>query len=233
MTTVLLKAPPGVQGTVLGPAGAVITQGADGTATVDVSLVSSLLSQGWQYVSQNSGMAYFNSPPVGTDLTSIVAAAAPTSGTPMTIAAQPKLAAKLNVRGVYSGAVAGLVVNLVGIDGRGNAVSESVNVAGASSTTFVTANAYAKVTSVTPVGTVTNVTTIGVGLSTALALPMSAAFVDLVVYKEVTATAGTAATLADETVGTVDTVAGTIAPTTAADGTKCFYFYYTWTAANP
>jgi hypothetical protein len=224
--------------TLVAPAGTNVVQGggttfavaADGTVVVPSSLVGAMLNAGCMYPSTNMDSAAFVGPPAA-DLVSVVAAAAPTSGTAMTIAAQPKYPCKLQVRGVYSGAVAGLVVNIVGIDGRGNAVTESINVAAASSTTFTTANAYAKVTSVTPVGTVTNVTTIGVGQSSALALPLAPQFQDLVVFKE-----GLSATSpvppVDETVGTVDTVAGTVTPSTAPDGTKCFTFWFTWNNAT-
>lgn len=232
MTTTLLIAPANSPQLVqLGALGNVVPS-ADGTVLVDSSKVPDLLKAGFRFATASSDVFYANSPPVGTDLTGIVAAALPVSGTPMTIAFQPPIAAKLNVRNVQSGAVAGLVINIVGTNAQGLTVSESVNVAGASSATFVTVNAYAKVTSVTPVGTVTNVTTIGVGISTALALPLPVGFVDLVVFKEVVCTAGTVATLTDEAVGTVDTVAGTVAPTTAANGTKCFYFYYSWNSAT-
>lgn len=228
MANITLLAPAGVNLVQVGPGYPVAS---DGTVSVPTSLLIACLGAGCQYISTNADVFYANSPPVGTDLTSIVAAVLPVSGTAFTIAAQPRMALKLNVRCVQSGAVAGLVVTIVGVDGRGNTITENVNVAGASTATFVTANAFAKVTSATPVGTVTNVTTLGLGNSTAIALPLPPTFVDLVVFKEVKATAGTAATLTDEAVGTVDLNAGTVVPTTAADGTLCFYFYYAWTTA--
>lgn len=228
MATVKMIAPGAAPQTIYaGPGFGNIVAGSDGTASVDASIAPQMLKAGWQYATSGADVAYFECPPTA-DLVSIVAAATPTSGTPMTIAAQPAYPCKLQVRGVYSGAVTGLSVTIVGVDGRNNSVTETVNVAASTSTTFPTVNAYAHVTSVTPNGTVTNVTTLGVGQGTALALPLPPTFVDFTVYKEMVATAGTAATPADETVGTVDTVAGTIAPTTAANGTKCFYFYYTW-----
>jgi hypothetical protein len=220
--------------TLVAPAGTNVVQGggttfvvaADGTVAVPSSLVGAMLNAGCMYPSTNMDSATFAAPPAA-DLVSIVAAAAPTSGTAMTIAAQPAYPCKLQVRGVYSGAVAGLVVNLVGVDGRGNAITETVPVAAAISTTFTTVNAYAKVTSVTPVGTVTNVTTIGVGQSSALAMPLAPQFQDFVCFKEGVAATSAAAPV-DEAVGTVDTVAGTIVPTTAPNGTKAFTFWFTW-----
>jgi hypothetical protein len=231
MANITILAPAGVT-TVSGPGGP-YTAAADGTISVPSDLVASMLRAGCRFISNNSAMVQFSLPPPSS-LIDIVAATIPVSGTPYTIALQPAYACKLNVRCVQSGAVASLVLNLVGIDGRGNAVSESVNVAGASSATFVTVNAYAKLTSATPVGTVTNVTTLGIGQGLALALPLPPAFVDLVVYKQarMVGTAAIMATPADETVGTVDTVAGTVAPGgTAANGTTIsFAFYYTWNA---
>lgn len=229
MANVTLAAPAGtgiVQG---GPLGTFVVA-ADGTVSVPSELVSRLLNAGFQTLSQNSDYLFVQAPATA-DLVSIVAATIPVSGTPYTIAAQPDVPRKLQVRCVGSGAVASLVLNLVGTDGRGNAITESVNVACASSTTFQTANAYAHLTSATPVGTVTNVTTLGIGVGTALALPMSPAFADLTVYKEsVAATAD--ATPTDEAVGTVDLVAGTVIPTTAANATKSLFFWYTWSTVN-
>ena len=211
--------------------GGVVNVGSDGIVSVPSQFVPDLLRAGCRFAAANSDIVFFALPPAS-DLVSIVAAAAPTSGTPMTLAGQPAYACKLNVRCVQTGAVANLVVNIVGVDGRGNAVSESVSVAGSSTATFVTTNAYATVTSVTPVGTVTNVTTIGVGQSNALALPLPPTFVDLVVYKEarMTGAAGAMATPVNETVGTVDTVAGTVIPSgTAPNGTTLsFVFYFGW-----
>jgi hypothetical protein len=221
-----LIAPAGVS-QVAGPGGPYLVA-ADGTVVVPNSLVNGLLGAGFQFIGQQVDTQYFLCPPTA-DLVSIVAAVLPVSGTPFTIALQPAHACKLQVRGVYSGAVAGLVVNLVGTDGRGNAVTETVNVAAASSTTFLTVNAYAKLTSATPVGTVTNVTTIGIGQSSALALALPPAFVDLVVFKESMATAGTAVVPADEAVGTVDTVAGTLTPSSAPNAAKCYHVSYAWT----
>jgi hypothetical protein len=226
MPNTTMVAPTGTM-QIQGPGGPYVVA-SDGTVSVPADLVPAMFRAGCTLIGQQVDMVHFQCP-AAADLVSIVAAASPTSGTAMTIAAQPGAACKLQVRGVYSGAVAGLVVNLVGTDGRGNAITETVNVAAASSTTFTTANAYSHVTSVTPVGTVTNVTTIGVGVSGALALPLPPTFVDLVVFKENVYTAGTAAAPADETVGTVDTVAGTIVPTTAPNAVKCFDIYFAWT----
>jgi hypothetical protein len=227
MPNVTLYVPAGVS-TVAVP-GSPLAIAANGTVSVPPGkIVSQLLDAGCQYVSSDTDVAWFVAP-ILSELVSIVAAAAPTSGTAMTIALQPAYAVKLNVRGVYSGAVAGLVVNIVGTDGRGNAVSETVNVAAAASTTFKTVNAYSHVTSITPVGTVTNVTTIGVGQSNDFALPLPPTFTDLVVYKEgLIATGGLTAAPVDETVGTVDTFAGTWAPSSACNGTKCYAVSYSW-----
>lgn len=225
MANITLYVPSGVNLLQVGPG---YTPAADGTISVPTSILLACLAAGCQYLSANSDVAWFVAP-ILSELITVVAAATPVSGTAMTIALQPAYAVKLNVRCVQSGAVAGLVVNVVGTDGRGNAVSESVNVAGAASATFKTANAYAKVTSVTPVGTVTNVTTIGVGQSNDFALPLPPSFTDLVVTKEGTiATGGLTAQPVDGTVGTVDTVAGTWAPTSACNAIKCYVVQYGW-----
>lgn len=225
MTTVLMRAPAGAQGQVQLPGGqAVIQTATDGSASVDASLVPQLIKAGWTFFFADTNTCYFAAP-IAAELITIVAATIPVSGAAYTIAAQPGFPRKLQVRCVQSGAVASLVVNIVGTDGRGNAVSESVNVAGASTATFATVNAYAHVMSVTPVGTVTNVTTIGVGVGAALALQLPPNFSDLLVYKE-------NLNGADEAVGTVDAVAGTVSPTTAPDGTRSFQFFYSYNRAS-
>lgn len=230
MTTTLMIAPANSPQLVqLGALGNVVPS-ADGTVLVDSSKVGNLLKAGFRFATASADVAVFVAP-IASELISIVAAASPVSATPMAIALQPAYPCKLNVRCVQSGAVAGLVINIVGTNPQGVTVSESVNVAGASSATFVTVNAYAKVASVTPVGTVTNVTTIGVGQSSALALPLPPSFVDLVVFKEQMA-AGSTAAPANETVGTVDTVVGTIIPSSAPNAAKCYAIWYSWTSAT-
>ena len=220
MATVTLIAPTGTTGVVVGGGGlGPYTINADGSVTVDSSMVGQLLTQGYQAFHAGTNRAWYIDAPIAAELVSIVAAVLPVSGTAFTIASQPASPRKLQVRCVQSGAVASLVVNLVGTDARGNAVTESISVAGASSATFITANAYMTLTSATPVGTVTNVTTIGIGVGAALALPGPAVLLDFTVLKEVV-------DVTNETVGTVDTVAGTVVPTTAANGTHNYTFFY-------
>lgn len=223
MTTVVLRAPPGATGPVQAPGGP-YQPAADGSVVVDASLVPTLLRSGYAYFFSDTGSVTVSAP-ITAELVSVIAAALPVSGTPMTLATQPGYPRKLQVRCVQSGAVAALVVNLVGVDGRGNTVTESVSVAGASSATFPTVNAYAKVTSVTPVGTVTNVTTIGVGVGTALALPLPPVFYDLLVYKA-------NVDLTDEAVGTLDATAGTIVPNTVPNATHNYTFWYGFSRAS-
>lgn len=211
------------------PGGTTLTPAADGTVVLQPSqyaFLDPLLNSGWRFFRYENENTFWQAPKAA-ELVSVVAAAAPTSGTPMTLATQPDVPRKLQVRGVYSGAVANLVVNIVGTDGRGNAVSETVNVAAGASTTFPTVNAYSIVASVTPVGTVTNVTTIGVGVGTALALLLPPTFSQLVVTKETSATTGTAP-MVHEATGTVDAVAGTVSPTAAPNGAINYAFFYTF-----
>lgn len=226
MPNVTLIAPAGATSVIHGGNGKTAQAGPDGSVILDVSNfdIGSLLRAGYRYFRVANDECVVQAPATA-DLVSIVAAVLPVSGTAFTIAAQPGVPRKLQVRCVQSGAVASLVVNLVGIDGRGNAITESVNVAGASSATFATANAYAKLTSATPVGTVTNVTTLGIGVGAALALPVPQVPSGLVVYKASVAATGSAA-YADEAVGTVDATANTISPTSAPDGAKCFKFWF-------
>lgn len=225
---VTLVAPPGFNSTVDGGGGRKFLPNADGSVTVDGNLVAALLSAGFKHFRVNSDTAFFIAP-AAADLVSIVAAVTPANGA-LTIAAQPDFPRKLQVRLVDDGThhITAGTLTLVGIDGRGNAITEVISIITAVSVTLKTANAYAHLTSATVAGMLggQSTDTIGIGVAADLALPIPGnTFADFSVYKEnVSATA--AAVMADEAVGTVDTVAGTVSPTTAPNGAHSFMFWY-------
>lgn len=160
--------------------------------------------------------------PATPDLVSIVAALDPPANGAMTIAAQPVVPCKLQVRIVYAGTVTGSLV-LVGVGARGQAVTQTIALAGGTRT-VTTTDAYASLTSAT-LSSVTGAAsgdTVGIGQSSALGLPAAQGATLVAVHR---------ASVDDvrEAVGTVDATAGTIVPTTAPNGSRDFDFWYTYT----
>jgi len=150
----------------------------------------------------------------------------------LVVAAQPDVPRKLNViiTDADSSVSAGTVA-LVGVGARGQALSQVINLkaaVGANSRTVVTTDAYATLTSATVaasagVGAGDN---IAIGQATALGLPgmqvPAPTAASYAVFKACVAGA-------PETVGTVDSTAGTIIPTTLPDGSRDYDFWWTHT----
>lgn len=166
--------------------------------------------------------------PIAADLVTIVAALDPIANANLTIAAQPDFPRKLQVRIVdaNSSVTAGQVV-LTGTGSHGQTATQTISLSGGTRT-VTTDDVYAKLSTAVVSGVVGAAAgdTIGIGPATALGLPASKAPVPdtFAVHK-----AGL--NNADEAVGTVDTVAGSIIPTTAADGARRFDFWYTYRVA--
>jgi hypothetical protein len=115
---------------------------------------------------------------------------------------------------------------LVGVGKDGEPVTEAFNINTTGGTrTLTTAAAYATLTSATITAGSGFAGTVGIGVASALALPgsRSPAASAYVVHKA-------AVNNANETVGTVDAVAGTIVPTTVPNGTNNYAFYYQFKA---
>lgn len=168
--------------------------------------------------------------PIAAELVTIVAQAN-IANSAAAIAAQPAYPRKLQIEvtDANSSITAG-IITVVGVGPAGEAVTETINIANGGTHTYTTANAYAKVTSITPSGLVgidVGTDKIQAGVATAMGLPIPAGATSVVVYKAGVAATGTA-TAADDTVGTVDTTARTIVPNTAADGTKSFDFWFSY-----
>ena len=150
------------------------------------------------------------------ELISVVAAVLP-SNVALTLALQPDVARKLQVN-VVTGSTAG-TLTLVGVDQNGNAATQAISIIGAGTT--VTDKAYATLTSATISGGSGFAGTVSIGLGAALGIPTnkSPAATAFNIYKA-------QVNGLNEAVGTQDATAMTIAPTTPADGSHSFAFWY-------
>jgi hypothetical protein len=153
------------------------------------------------------------------ELISVVNAVLP-SNVALTLALQPDVARKLQVN-VVTGSTAG-TLTLVGVDQNGNAATQAISIIAAGTT--ITDKAYATLTSATISGGSGFAGTVSIGLGAALGIPTnnSPAATAFAVYKA-------QVNGLNEAVGTVDTTAMTIAPTTPADGSHSFAFWYKFT----
>jgi hypothetical protein len=157
--------------------------------------------------------------PIAAELVSVVNAVLP-SNVALTIAAQPDYARKLQVR-VVTGSTAG-TLTLVGIGVDGEAVTQAIDISDSGGTrTVVTDKAYATLTSATVSGGSGFAGTVGIGVGAALALPSQQPGIvtAFAVHKAMVGNA-------NEVVGTVDATARTIEPTSAANASRNFSFYY-------
>jgi len=156
------------------------------------------------------------------DLVSVVNAVLP-SNVALTLALQPDVARKLQVR-IVTGSTAG-TLTLVGVDQNGNAATQAIDISTSGGTrTVITDKAYATLTSATVSGGSGFAGTVGIGLGAALGVPTnkSPACTAFAVYKA-------QVNGLDETVGTVDATAFTIIPTTAPDAAHSYAFWYNFT----
>jgi hypothetical protein len=178
---------------------------------------------------------------VPADLTTTVNAVTP-SNVALTIAAQPPHARKLQIRVVIgtttTTAITAGNLALIGIDQDGNAVTENISLIETTSTTLKSAHAYATLTSATVSAYAANGSgtgnTIGLGPSNDFGVPTSQGSSGFAIVKstKITKVLGTSNTAADDvaTSATLDTVARTIAPTTApaANGLVDYEFTYSY-----
>jgi hypothetical protein len=189
--------------------------------------------------------ASFNSP-LPADLTTMVNAVTP-SNVALTIAAQPPHARKLQIRIVIgtttTTAITAGNLALVGTDQDGNAVTENISLIANASVTRKSANAYATLTSATVSAYAANGSgtgnTVGIGPSNDFGVPCGqGAVTGLACTKatKITKVLGTSNVAADDVASTttVDSVARTIAPTTApaSGGLVDFEFTYSFNLAQ-
>jgi hypothetical protein len=188
------------------------------TATNQAATATNQAATAANTASRRAGHVHYVNP-LAADYIYIVASALPADGAQI-LAHQPDVPRKLVIHTVTGCTTA--LMDIVGIGPSGEAVTESdIDVKAAGD--IVTTKAYATVTSITLKSVTGPAGTVGVGQGAALGLPASQvpASSGFVVYKEAKDTA-------DETVGTVDATAGTVAPSVAADGAKAFDFWYTY-----
>jgi hypothetical protein len=167
-----------------------------------------------------SGYSVFNKP-LAAELISVFADATMAAGALAIIANHPNTPCKLQVRLTCIGGITAGTVTLVGIGADGAAITQVIPLTGVTCT-VITNDAYATLTSATISANLAgNVAGdhISIGVGSALGLPVPASCTSLSVYKETVDSV-------NETVGTVDGVARTVAPTTAANGTHVYEFWY-------
>lgn len=247
-TTVSMFAPASATGIVDGMSGTVYTIGNDGIITaVAAGDVGPLLNAGFRFVSP-SVRKFAVLAPLPADLTTVVNAVTPTN-VALTIAAQPPQARKLQVRVVIgtttTTAITAGTLTLVGVDQDGIAISEAISLIQNASATLKSIYAYASLTSATVSNYVASGSgtgnTIGLGPSNDFGIPSAPRAVDLLLLKAskiiTTVVGGVTAwsrAITDDTAAsaTVDTVARTVAPTTApgAAGINDYEFTYSFNA---
>jgi hypothetical protein len=173
---------------------------------------------------QRSNHVRYSNPPAA-DLVSIVAALDPVADGALTIAAQPVVPCKVQVRIVDGdSSISAGTVALNGVGPSGEALPEQVIPLTGGTQTVVSDLAYATISAtVAGVAGAAAGDTISIGASAHLGLPRDHTPLGgaLTVYKA-------SADDADEAIGTVDSTAGTISPTTAPNGTHDYDFWYRW-----
>jgi hypothetical protein len=247
-TTVSMFVPASATGIVNGQSGSIYTIGNDGIVPGVLSGdILPLLNAGFRFVSPGVKKLVILAP-LPADLTTVVNAVTPTN-VALTIAAQPPQARKLQVRVVIgtttTTAITAGTLTLVGVDQDGIAISEAISLIQNASATLKSTWAYAKLTSATVSNYVASGSgtgnTIGLGPSNDFGVPSAPRSVDLALVKATkiitTVTGGVTAwarAVTDDVAAsaTVDTVARTVAPTTAPGvaGINDYEFSYTYNA---
>jgi hypothetical protein len=169
----------------------------------------------------HSGHAHFSAP-IAEEVISVVADVLIAVG-PLIVAAQPDFPRKLrvNITDADASITAG-TVDLVGVGVDGAALSQSIPLTGGSQV-VVTDDAYATLTSATITGPAGHGAgdNIGIGVDSALGLPIPAGAANVAVNK-------TCVDSADETVAGVDATARTVDPTSAPDAARDYDFYFSY-----
>ena len=172
-----------------------------------------------------SGKVMF-SKPIASELISIFGDASMAGGALALIANLPNVPCRLNVRLTCIGGITTGVVTLVGVGADGAAITQVIPLTGVTRT-VVTDEAFATITSATITGMSGNVAGdhISIGCSAFLGLPVPALATGLSVYKATV-------DYVNEAVGTVDAASRSVSPTTAANATREFEFWYRYAIAH-
>jgi hypothetical protein len=173
-----------------------------------------------------SGHVHYEAP-IAAELISVVATLDPVADGALVIAAQPDFPRKLRVRLIdANSSISAGTLTLVGVGPSGEVVGEVIPLTGGTVTT-VTEEAYTFLTSATVADIAGEAMgdTISIGVDVALGLPASQTPVagSFDVHKANVDNADD-----DVSMATVDSVAGTIVPTTAPDAMGTYDFWYTY-----
>lgn len=214
-----------VGGTVQGNFGT-YQQSASGNYTVDSRDAPALIASGMNYVTTPTRTYTPPAAPLVATSGKIVASVALSNGT-LSIANQPDVPRPANiVIGTGTGAVSAgsLVLSYTGNDGSATVDTLSMVLGASAGNTLTTSKGMVKIASAVVSGIAGGTSPfIHIDTTAAISVPVDAGASGLAVYSE------TADGVA-ETVGTLAAALGSIAPTTAPNGTHTYSFGYTFTS---
>lgn len=224
MSTVVLAGGP-VGGLVQGNFGS-YPAASDGTYTVDARDAPALLALGMNYVKATVRSYTIPAAPLVATSGKIVASAALSNGG-LTIANQPDVARPANVvigTGTAAITAGSLAMTYTGNDGVVTTDTVSLVLAASSGNTISTSKGMQKIATMIVSGLAGGTSPfIHIDTTAAVSVPVDVGAVDFGVYGEIVDGAV-------ETVGTLATALGSIAPTTAPNGTHLYSFNYNFVA---
>lgn len=216
----------GFGGVIMGNFGT-YTASSDGTFTVDTRDVPPLLAQGLSYVATQTDSYATPIPPAAASVGAIVASGALSNGT-VAVTAQPDVMRPVNVE-VGTGTTA-ITAGSIAITYRGNdgiVATETLSLVCPLSTsiTQTLSRGVLSISSIVTSGVVGGTSPwLRLSRIAAVSMPVGPGAVDFAVTREYDA----AATIA---IGTLSVALGSIAPTTAPNGTVTYSFMYVYTSA--
>jgi hypothetical protein len=217
----------GIGGTVQGAYG---TYGiaSDSTFTVDTRDAAAMLALGMTYITKNNKSFTLPAAPLVATTGKIVASVALSNGG-LTIANQPDVMRPASVivgTGTSAISAGSLAMTYTANDGTVTTDTFSLATPASANVTQLTSKGMVKVATAIVSGLAGGTSPfIYVNTIAALSVPVDPGAVDFSVYSET-------ADGAQETVGTLSTALGSIAPTTVANGTHTFSFGYTYNAPS-
>lgn len=224
---VQIAAPSGIGGLIQGAWGN-YQPSSDGSYTVDSRDVAPLLTQGFNYVRTQQAAYTLPLAPPAAVIGGVVSSGALSNGT-LAVTTQPTVMRPVNVEigtGTTAITAGNVAVTYVANDGTTQTDNISAVIALSTAETVGLSKCVDTITSITVSGVVGG-TSPWIRLSTtaSLGLPLAPNAIDLAVTREYDA----GATIA---VGTLGAALGSIAPTTAPNGTVTYSFFYNYTAAT-
>ncbi len=197
----------------------------DGTFTIDARDITPALLLGMTYVNKTFDAYYTGGAPAAASAAAYVSSASLSNGN-LTIAAQPDVtrqAALVVGTGTTAVTAGSIALTYIANDGTTQTDTFSAVVGASATTTQFTSKGVVHIASGTVSGLVGGTSPfVYLGSTSVLSVPVSPGATDFSVQKE-------NVTGADETVGTLSTVTlGSIAPTSAPNGTRTYSFMYTY-----